>query len=390
MDVKGRYPFRIQVRCFVHLVIVAGFFYLPSPLLSAETIIHTCGLPNIYGTATIPPKNQLGEFLIQLKSPEYRDRNSVREHLIFSRLWSRIIRSNLRTTTHDVCDAILDASLFPGLSAYLTIETPRNVISDRAMCLGALQDAITQPEPDASIIKKAADDEISLVQRWSESRGNFVVEADNILKQAMRSIFDYGTTMEALASVGALEFQEINNQSFEEWLRKQKLFVKIARIEFTKCNEKSETLPNQERVSEIYRFPNSSVIKPGAIKIRVARRDTDAMLQKLVLIGLKNPSFVPGVTTIVEADVLTQYCNKERTFFDNSRNGEITVTVRCLRVVELTRPWVVFFCDPKDCSTKESAEIVATAIAEDPAILALVQANTENSQPIGPYLVDVE
>ena len=258
------------------------------------------------------------------------------------------------------------------------------------MCLGALQDAISQPERDTSVIKKAASDEISLVQRWSESRGNFIVEADNILKQAMRSIFDYGTTMEALASVGALEFQEINDKIFEEWLRNQRVSFKIARIKFSKCNENSETLPDQEQIAEIYRFPNSSVIKPGVVNIRAATRDKDAMLHKLVVIGLKTPSFLPGVTAAVHADVLTRYCNRERTFFDNSRNDEITVTVRCLRVVELTRPWVVLFCDPKDCSTKESAEIIASAIAEDPAILAWVQANTENSQPIGPYLVNVE
>ena len=385
---KGCCPFRIRVRRFLHLVIAAGFLYLPSPFVSAEAIIHTCGLPNTYGTAIIPVKNQLGEFLIQLKPPEFRDRNSVREHLIFSRLWSRILRSNLRAKTGYACDAILDASFFPGLSAYLMTETPRNVLSDRAMCLGALQDAIAQPERDALIIKKAATDEMSAVQRWSESRGNFVVEADNILKRAMRSIFDYGTTMEALASVGALEFQEIDDQSFEKWLQKQRASFKIARINFLKCNENSEALPDQEQIADIYRFPTSSAIKPGVINIKAAQ-ENGAMLHKLVVIGLKADSFLPGVTTIVQADVLTGYCNRERTF-NSSRSGEITVTVRCLRVVELVRPWVVLFCDPKDCSTKETAESVATAIAEDPAILALVQANTEDSQPIGPYLVNVE
>jgi hypothetical protein len=389
MNVKSRYPLRIEVRRFFPLAIVAGFFCLLSPFASAEAIIRTCGLPNTYGTAIIPIKNQLGEFLIYLKPPEFRDRNSIREHLIFSRLWSRIIRSNLRAKTRDACDAILDASFFPGLSAYLMTETPHNVLSDRAACLGALQDAITQPELDALMIKKAATDEMSAAQRWSESRGNFIVEADNILKQAMRSIFDYGTTMEALASVGALEFLEIDNQGFEEWLQKQRASFKIARINFLKCNGNPEALPDQEQIADIYRFPTSSAIKPGAINIK-AGQQKDAMLHKLVVIGLKTPSFLPGMTTVVQADVLTGYCNRERTFFDDSRSREITVTVRCLRVVELTRPWVVLFCDPKDCSTKETAENIATAIAEDPAILALVQANMENSQPIGPYLVNVE
>jgi hypothetical protein len=391
MNVKGGSPFRMQVQRFFHFVIAVGFFYLPSSFVSAEAVIHTCGLPNTYGAAIIPVKNQLGEFLIELKPPEYSDRNSVREHLVFSRLWSRILSLNLQARTHNACDAILDASFFPSLWAYLMVGTPRGVVSDQAKCLDALQSAIAQSEQDTSILKKAASDEASTIQSWSESPGNFIVEADNILKQSMRLIFDHGTVMEALASVGAAEFKEIDNDAFENWLRKQRADSKIFRIDFSKCTPTSEVLSNQKQNTDVSQLPSSTFKEPGVINVRAGSQGRRSLLYDVVVIGLKTPSYsLPGATAVVQADVLTRYCNHERSFSDDSVGLKTAVTVRCLRVVELMRPWVVLFCDPKDCSTKESAEMVANAIAKDPDILALVRASAENSQPIGPYLVNVE
>jgi hypothetical protein len=389
-NVKSRCSFRIRARRFLHLVIAVGF-YLPSPFVSAEAIIHTCGLPNTYGAALIPAANQLGEFLIELKPPEYRDRNSVREHFVFSRLWSRILSSNLQARTHNACDAILDASFFPSLWAYLMVGTPRGVVSDRAKCLDALQSAIAQSEQDTSVIRKAASDEASAIQSWSDSPGNFIVEADNILKQSMQLIFDPGTVMEALASVGAAEFKEIDNNAFENWRRKQRADLKIFRIDFSKCTPASEVLSNQKQNTDISQLPISTFKEPGVISVRAVSQEKRSLLYDVVVVGLKTPSYsLPGTTVVVEAEVLTRYCNHERSFSGDSARLKTAVTVRCLRVVELMRPWVVLFCDPKDCSTKESAEMVANAIAKDPDILALVRASAENSQPIGPYLVNIE
>jgi hypothetical protein len=390
-EVKKFESFSLLAQWRLRIAVAAGILCLQSSPLSAEATLQTCGPPNIYGAALISPENRLGEFLIELQTPDYSDRNSVREHLIFSRIWSRILRSNLRTKTRVACDAILDASFFPSLWAFLTVETPRDAVSDRAQCLNALQEGLTQPEQDASVIKKAADDEMTAIQRWSESRGNFIVEADNILKKSTPLIYNYGTVMEALASVGAKEFQEINVDNFEQWLRRQSALVKIFRVNFSSCAGDSESASNLKLGTEAGRFPSSSVTEPGVINVRVGDQEKGPLLYSAVIIGLKTPpSFLPGATTVVQADVLAGYCNHERAFFDDSVASNITVMVRCLRVVELTKPWVVLFCDPKNCSTKQLADTVAKAIARDPAILALVQANTENSQPIGPYLVNVE
>jgi hypothetical protein len=370
------------------IAIVAGTVGLQCSSASAEATLQTCGPPNIYGAALINPENRLGEFLVELQTPDYSDRNSVREHLIFSRVWSRILRSNLRTKTRGACDAILDASFFPSLWAFLTVRTPRDAALDRTRCVSALEDVLAQSEQDAATIKKAADDEASDVERWSESRGNFIVAADNILKTSMRSIFTRGTVMEALASVGAAEFQAIDADGFKQWLRKQSASAKIIQIDFATCIGDAGLAPNRASDTAAGRFPNSSVREPGAVSVRIA---DGPLIHSAVIVGLKTPpSVIPGATAVVQGDLLAAYCNHERTFRDNSLDEKITVTVRCLRIVELTKPWVVFFCDPKDCRTKQSSSAVANALARDQDIIALVQANTENSQPIGPYLINVE
>jgi hypothetical protein len=368
------------------IAVVAGMVGLQSSVV-AETTLQTCGAPNIYGASLVRPENRLGEFLVELAPPAYGDRNSVRQHLTYSRLWSRILRSSLRMKTRDACDAILDAGFFPNLWAFLTIETPRDVSLDRARCIGALQDLLTETQQNLAFTRKAANDEMSAVRRWSESRGNFIVEADNILKNSMRSIFNVGSVMEALASVGAAEFQEIDYDGFESWLRKQRAFVKILRIDFSTCSGNSDSFSGIEG----YRFPSSGVREPGVLSVKVGHQAKAPLLYSVVIVGLKTPpSSIPGATVVVQADVLDAYCNRERTFQDGYGDGKISVTVRCLRAVELTKPWVVLFCDPKDCETRQSADAVATAIAKDPDIVAFVKANTEGAQPIGPYLVNVE
>jgi hypothetical protein len=381
----------LMAKGLVRIAIVAVTVGLQCSSVSAEATLRTCGPPNIYGAALINPANRLGEFLVELQAPDYSDRISVREHLIFSRIWNRITRSNLRRKTRNACDAILDASFFPNLWAFLTVETPRDAISDRAQCLNALQEALTQPEQDASIIKEVANDEMSAIQRWNESRGNFIVAADNILKTSMRSIFIPGTVMEALASVGAAEFQTIDVDDFKQWLRKQSAQAKTLRIEFSNCAGDHKDLSERTLDTDTGRFPVSGVREPGIINVHVDDRAKDPPLYSVVIVGLKTPpSFIPGATAVVQTDALAAYCNRERTFPDESGGNNIKVTVRCLRAVELRKPWAVLFCDPKDCSTKQSAVAVARAITTDPDILALVQANTENLRTVGPYLVNIE
>jgi hypothetical protein len=391
MEVAKSKSHGLLAKGLLGIAVVAGTVGLQCSSVSAEATLQTCGPPNIYGAALINPENRLGEFLVELQAPDYSDRNSVREHLIFSRIWSRILGSNLRTKTRDACDAIVDASFFPSLWAFLTIRTPRDAALDRARCVSALEDVLAHPEHDTDTIKKAADEEVSVLQRWSDSRGNFIVAADNILKKSMGSIFKYGTVMEALASVGATQFEEIDTDGFERWLRKQRDLAKILRVDFSNCASTSEGVSNRMSGTKAGRFPSSSAIEPGVINVRVGDQEKAPLLYSVVILGLKTPpSFLPGATAVVQADVLTGYCNRERTFLDDSSGSNVTVTVRCLRVVELTRPWVVLFCDPKDCSTKQSAAAVARAIAKHPDVLALVQANAENSRAIGPYLVNVE
>jgi hypothetical protein len=373
------------------IAVVAGIASVrPSPV-SAEATLQTCGPPNIYGAALINPENRLGEFLVELQAPDYSDRNSVREHLIFSRIWSRILRSNLRAKTRDGCDAILDPSFFPSLWAFLTIGTPRDAVLDRTRCVGTLQEVLAHPEQDAAGIRRAAADEASEIQRWSEAKGNFIVEADNILKMSMRLIFDYGTTMEALASVGAVEFKEIDTTGFNQWLRKQSAAAKIVQIDFSACTGDRSLALGRTLDTVAGRFPNSGLREPGAISVRAGDHANGPLIYSAVIVGLQTPSSViPGAAAVVQGDLLGTYCNHERTFRDVSSYEKVTVTVRCLRVVELTKPWVVFFCDPKDCTTKQSSSAVAAALARDQDIIALVQANTENSRPTGPYLINVE
>ena len=373
------------------VAVAAGILYLQSSPLSAEATLQTCGPPNIYGAALINPENRLGEFLIELQTPDYSDRNAVRQHLIYSRLWSRIVRSHLAAKTNKACSAVLDASFFPSLWAFLMISAPRDAALDRTRCVGALDEVLAQPEQDTGAIRKAANEEASEIERWSESKGNFIVEADNILKMSMQFIFNRGTTMEALASVGAAEFKEIEVAGFKQWLRKQSQSAKIVQIDFLTCVGDRGLPPNPTSDTAAGRFPNSGVREPGAISITAGDQVNGPLLHSVVIIGLKTrPSVIPGASAVVQGDLLATYCNHERTFRDVPLDEKITVMVRCLRVVELTKPWVVFFCDPKDCPTKKLSSAVAAAIARDPEVSALLQANTENSQPIGPYLINVE
>jgi hypothetical protein len=379
------------VRPFLVAALVGASLAVQSSELLAEDIIRTCALPNNFGAALIPPENRLGEYFVELKPPQYGNRDAVRDHFRFSRLWSRILRSSIKAKTHDSCDAVVDASFFPNLSAYLINNWPRDPISDKTRCVDALQAGLQESEQDPAAIRAAASDEASALQRWSNSQGSFIVEADNILKRSMQLIYRYGTIMESLASVEIADFQEIEPAAFRRWLQEQHSYLRVARIEFSDCAGGSGMLALGADRAIVDRLPESTALDPGSISLKMSDQNGNSPLHSAVIIGLRTPPFhLPGATAAVQADVLTGYCNRERTFSEEVDRREVTVTVRCLRVVELTRPWVVLFCDPKDCTTKHSAQAVAGAIVGDPEIVALARANAEHMRPVGPYLINLQ
>jgi hypothetical protein len=87
-----------------------------------------------------------------------------------------------------------------------------------------------------------------------------------------------------------------------------------------------------------------------------------------------------------------KYCERQHPF-DNSVTPSRTKMVRiyCVRkTVNDLDTWIGLFCDPKDCTSKQEEETVATSIASDADVLTHAQGFKPNTHPRGPYLVEID
>lgn len=365
--------------------LVAAMLFAPSHSLADGK----CAYPEVYA-GFVRPENRLGEFRIKLDPPDYKNDISAQQHLVFSRIWGKVLADELRVATRGSCEAMTSAAIFPDLLAFIIINVPLGREADRIKCTGAMQNVLSQSQPTLEIIKQMAIEEALAERLWSEDPGHFTSEAGDILKRSLQSIYVAKTVMQRLASVGASDFESVDIASFQGWLQRQQATATIEEHGIPRCTigDLSEPLSKPEPESPL----DSSVVPPQSMNLRISvgKENPPRLLRHVVILGLNNPDWMlAGMTAQIPGPVIEGYCNRQRTLAtDNGRS--VTATVRCLHVVQLVKPWVVLFCDPTECSSDADARDVAIAIANDPGILALARENKENGQPKGPYLVNVE
>jgi hypothetical protein len=366
--------------------LVVAMLFAPSHSIADGKCVNA----EVYNVGFVRPENRLGAFRIKLDPPDYKNDISAQQHLVFSRIWGRMLADELRVATRGSCEAFINAALFPDLLAFMIINEPLGREADRIKCTGAMQNVLSKSQPTLEIIKQTTLEEAWAERSWSEDPGHFTIEASDILKRSLQSIYAAKTIMQRLASVGAFDFESVDIASFQSWLQRQRAMATIEEHGIPRCSigDLSEPLSKPEPESPL----DSSVVPPQSmnLKISVGKEKRPRLLRHVVILGLNAPrSTVAGMTAQIPAPVIEEYCNRQRTLTDENGRS-VTATVRCLRVVQLLKPWVVLFCDPTECSNDADARGVAIAIANDPDILALASENKENGQPKGPYLVNVE
>ena len=350
-----------------------------------------CEYPDVFASTFAPPFNQVGEFRIELRPPDYRNPASVQHHLVFATVWGRLLSSELPHHGAGKCRALTGSWMFPDLRVLLA-EKPlpgNDKEADSSDCISALRAMLQNAHPGKQEIEQA----FSLEARRLSPRGSDVVGAathtGNILRSALREIYDFGTVMHALVSTGPGTFEGLDAGAFLAWLERQRSAgaMKLTPLRF--CGpEIDPTLPTGTGAA---RLPYSGTVAPGALTLTMgARVPASARLPRHVVIVGKDP--VVGFSQSADA-ALGKYCNQQHTFvIDQGLPSEVTATVRiqCWRSLFYEDSWTAFFCDPSDCTSARLTEIAMQRIANDPDVTAMAKNTTVNGRNRGPYLVNVK
>jgi hypothetical protein len=360
-------------------------FFGSGNLLSNEQCAH----PDIFGSAFVPPKNRLGEFRLVLKPPDYGNTVSVQHHLAYSMIWARIISGELAARTRGFCEAVITPPLFPDLRVYLIMNrSPGDMETERSVCTSPLDDIIQTSQPTDQAILKSASVEAERILQRIRRPGNDIMLAYNILVTALTRIYRGDTVMYALVSVNAATYQSLDLSTFREWLQRQRSGERIELTSLPMCSSKDDQAGSVVEIAP-GKPPPSGTIPGGSVKVSATGAVSPSMPQSfrhVVIVGDGGTLYAPFPTPAT-----IKYCDRDHLFeIDPASKHAATVRVRCFRAGLYSEPWVLFFCDPKDCPSDNIAKGVASAIAKDADVIALARERSGAGQLRGPYLTEIQ
>jgi len=354
-----------------------------------------CEYPEYFSTLLVPSDSRLGEVQIVLGAPDYDDVAALQQHLSYATILGTLISSALKDQTRGLCNAVIAPARFPDLHAVLFMtDAPSATETNRSLCLRVLQDNLLESQPDEASVRKIASSKADGMLRAIASPGGLPTDvAHDILRNALRYIYDVDTVMHALVSVDHETFQSFDAFGFLVWLRNQQSagtlrFISIPTLD-RGCggNRRHGDL----RGAHASKLPYSAIMPPGAVKILMRRKGPalNRALRHVVVVGNdRGHANAPLLSPAAD-----KFCNRERTFAIAEDSGTAvvaTVWIRCLaETFYAADSWVVFFCEPNDGISENAAEKIMKTIANDPDVLALAGSGTGNKQPRGPYVVNV-
>jgi len=349
-----------------------------------------CEYPNVFSPTFTPPKNRIGEFRISLEPPDYQNAKSVQDHLAFSTTWAELLISRLANQTNGRCSANISVSLFPDLRVVLSeTPSPSTLGNAPSHCIEALTEILRNATPDNNSIKQAALLEARGLMRRISNPASDLMSASNILTAALNRIYDAGTVMHALVSIEPGTFQSFDVISFITWLKRQRLARRLELDPLRFCGRDVD--PGSPIETGAQRLPYSSTIasSPLVLPIRIGGPLFSGQLRYAVIVGEGAAVNFSRAT----APAIEKYCDQERTIawdMDSVPHAIKAVRIRCLRSVRFNDAWTVFYCDPKDCTSEQQAEVAMREIENDSDVILLAKGGGTNMVARGPYVIAIK
>lgn len=379
-------PHNALVKIFVLALI--GSFTTASPSLSEE---QKCVLRA--GNFDLQPNRHFaGMFRIPLNPPDFRDPTAVQRHLVLSETWADVILREMRGKPVGLCSAIAILDPFPDLRVFLTVNrTASQIDREKAVCTDALEDFLQHFHPNDELIKLAAKRNTFLKKPLPASGDRPEIgDADRILEAALPLIYEQGSLLHALTSVGWNAFGAVDPEDFRGWIQNQRSPERTLLESISRC------LPPRDDLNSSSAAPRerseSGILPAGEINLS---RSPDGPLaagplRYAVVVG--SPDQPPSL--LVASEVEAKYCRREHSFSvgDGSSPGTtVTVRPRCdtMSVYDLDS-WTMIYCDPADCVSERIEKSVMAAIASDPEVLDFARRSSGAAVPRGPYLITVK
>lgn len=338
-----------------------------------------CELPGPIVSSTFDANKKMDEFRVILQSPDPTNIAAVKKHLTSATILTRILIAEVASRSRGRCNIIASTSLFPDLR----VGVPYDSLTENSdRCSGLVTDILAGFTPSQESVEKIALS-IAGAKRFSASHpAGYMTEANNALNAALKYIYEKDSVMHALVSVDSSEFESTSSASFITWLETQRSSDRMLLAPLVMCKS-DEEISNADR-SNAY-LPYSNIVVPQAISLALpTSKSSSPRLHYLVIVG---GDFRPENAVFRSAGT-EKYCRHENTYSLGPTGSSLVAQTRCLtEIFHNTDTWVALFCDPKDCSSAELAEKVATAIASDPEVVGLGTTTAKHAQPRGPYLV---
>jgi hypothetical protein len=324
---------------------------------------------------TVNTSEQLHEYKVQLLPPNYKNLSATREHLVFTTALARVLSDEAVRRSQGQCNVSASISILPDIRVGIKG-------SSEPHCSDVVRDILANFTPSVDSIDKIS---VSLAAQKKADVINpagYMSEAENILTEALRHIYEKGSVMHALVSLGAEDFESISASSFVQWLQNQRSDGNVALAPLDICKSDEEISKARPSNGEM---PYSNIIPPQALT--VLQPAQPRRLSHVVIVGGEpRPANTP-----LRSAATRKYCNRENTFSSEIENHSFVARTRCLvEVIRNNDTWVTLFCDPRDCASENMAEKVATTIANDADIIEFGKASAANDQVRGPYRVKIK
>jgi hypothetical protein len=337
-----------------------------------------CELPGRIISSTFDPNKRMHEFRVPLKSPDFTNVSVLKQHLTFATVLTRILIAEVSSRSRSKCSIIASTSLFPGLR----VSVHYSLLDESDKCSGLVTDILTDFVPSQESVEKIVSSIASAKKFSATHTAGYMMEANNVLNDVLRYIYEKDSAMHALVSVGPVDFESTSPSSFLTWLEIQRSSNRMMLTPLVMCRSEDEILNTGPSNGNM---PYSSIIAPQALSLALPENQSPPpRLHYVVVVG---GDFQPEYA--VHRSVATEkYCRHENTYSLGAANSPFVARTRCLtEVFHNTDTWVALFCDPRDCSSEELAEKVATTIVNDPDVVALGRVFARYAQARGPYLV---
>jgi hypothetical protein len=335
-----------------------------------------CEFPTkIIGT-TANANRPVHEYKVILRAPNYKNARAAQEHLVFMSVLTQVLFYEAASRSGGQCHIFASVSLFPDI---------RVIIKDslEPQCSDEVREILAGFTPGAEIIGKISSALVASAN--SKSPSGFMSEAQNVLAEFLKRVYEEDSIMHALVSVRAENFTAISASSFAQWLQSQRSGGSLALAPLEMCKSDEEILKARPSNGEL---PYSNIIAPQTVTLKMpeSQQATSFRLSHAVVVG----SDPHPINWPLQSAATKKYCGRENIFSTGPENNSFRARTRCLiEVVRNTDTWMTLFCDPSDCPSEDLAEKVAITIANDSEIDALAKNSARNNQLRGPYLIKI-